>query len=109
MLGFCIDALLTAPPQHVLPQGRRQHGRCKQQMSKRILSLADEKEQSGDLEHTVSTGLSADVPCRLSGFEAIPMAPVLPPPPPPNTAMGTPSLWGENEGLLKARAVILPA
>lgn len=64
-------------------------------MSKRTLSLADEKEQSGDLEHTLSTGLSADVPCRLSGFEAIPMAPLLPPPPPiPTILLWVPHLRG---------------
>ena len=79
-------------------------------MSKRNLSLADEKEQSGHLEHVVSTGLSTDAPCRLSSFEVIPTAPLLPAPRTVcYTAIGIPSLWGENEGLLKARAVILPA
>jgi len=75
-------------------------------MSKRNLCLAEEKEQFGDPEHTVSTGLSADDPCTLRGFEAVPMAPLLPV---CNAATGTPSLGGEKEGLLKTRAVILLA
>lgn len=106
--GKCLfsvtDALVTAS-QHVLPEGRRQRGPCRPKMSKRNLSLADEKGQSGGQDHVVSTGLSTDIPCRLSGFEAVPMAPL---PPAPcavcSISLGTPSLWGGNEGLLKARA-----
>lgn len=105
--GKCLvsvtDALVTAS-QHILPEGRRQRGPCRPKMSKRNLSLADEKKQSGGLEHVVSTGLSTDIPCRLSGFEAVPMAPLPPAPRAVCTSVGTPSLWGGKEGLLKARA-----
>lgn len=54
-------ALLTAP-QHVLPGGRRQHGSFRQWISKKNFSLADEMEQSRNLEHMVSTGLSTGAP-----------------------------------------------
>lgn len=49
--------------------------------------------------------VSTDIPCRLSGFEVVPMAPLSPAPRAVcSTSVGAPSLWGGNEGFLKARA-----